>query len=47
MLWALVIGRLIFGEIVGWPTLVGSGIVVASGLYILYRETKRRRAAAG
>jgi drug/metabolite transporter (DMT)-like permease len=43
MLWALVIGRLAFGEIADLNTLLGSAIVVASGLYILYRETKHRR----
>jgi drug/metabolite transporter (DMT)-like permease len=46
MLWALLIGRSFFGEIAGWATLAGSAVVIASGLYILYRETRRRRQAA-
>lgn len=38
LVWALVLGWLLFGE---WPTgltLVGAGIVVATGLFTLYRE---------
>jgi S-adenosylmethionine uptake transporter len=40
LLWALVLGWLVFGH---WPhpvTMVGAGIVVASGLFTLYRERK-------
>jgi len=40
LIWALVLGWLVFGE---WPdgiTLIGAGIVVASGLFTLYRETR-------
>lgn len=49
LLWALLLGLVIFGE---WPdtlTLIGSGIVVATGLFSFYRERRRavraRRAA--
>ncbi|WP_299723102.1 DMT family transporter [uncultured Tateyamaria sp.] len=38
LVWALLLGWLIFGD---WPTnltLVGAGIVVATGLFTLYRE---------
>ncbi|MBI1778753.1 MAG: DMT family transporter [Proteobacteria bacterium] len=45
MLWALVIGQLAFDETPGLGVLTGSAVVVASGLYILYRETRYRRAA--
>ncbi len=45
LLWALILGYLVFGE---WPaplTLLGAGIVVASGLFMLYRETRALRRA--
>jgi drug/metabolite transporter (DMT)-like permease len=38
IVWMLALGYLFFGD---WPdaaTLVGAGIVIASGLYLLYRE---------
>jgi S-adenosylmethionine uptake transporter len=40
LIWALVLGLFVFGH---WPdplTLTGAGIVVASGLFTLYRERK-------
>jgi S-adenosylmethionine uptake transporter len=42
LIWALILGLLVFGE---WPdplTLLGAGIVAATGLYTLYRERARR-----
>jgi S-adenosylmethionine uptake transporter len=49
LIWALVLGFVVFGD---WPktlTLLGAGIVVATGLFTLYRERqiRRRLAAAG
>lgn len=44
LVWALILGWLVFGD---WPdavTLIGAGIVVASGLFALWRE---RALAAG
>lgn len=43
LVWALVLGLLVFGD---WPdgvTLTGAGIVVASGMFTLYRERKVSR----
>lgn len=43
ILWAILMGIAVFGE---WPDLwmlIGSGIVVASGLFTLYRERRSRR----
>ena len=43
LIWALILGYLIWGE---WPeplTLLGAFIVVATGLYSLWRETRRGR----
>ncbi|GGD24291.1 DMT family transporter [Sinisalibacter lacisalsi] len=52
LIWALFMGWLVFGD---WPTpltLLGAGIVVATGLFTLYREraltrARRRNAAQG
>jgi drug/metabolite transporter (DMT)-like permease len=41
ILWMLALGYLVFGD---WPdrwTLIGAGIVIASGLYLLLRERDR------
>jgi drug/metabolite transporter (DMT)-like permease len=43
IVWIVALGALIFGD---WPdawTLAGATIVIASGLYLLYRETVRAR----
>jgi len=43
MVWAVILGFAIWGD---WPTrnlLIGVGLVIASGLYILYRELRRAR----
>jgi S-adenosylmethionine uptake transporter len=45
MLWALLLGVLVFDEFPAPPTLVGSVVVVATGLYTLHRE--RRRSTSG
>ncbi len=45
MVWAVLLGLAVFGEAPGWPVLVGSAVVIASGLYILRREALRRPAA--
>lgn len=45
LVWALVLGFVVFGD---WPmplTLIGAGIVVGSGIYMLYREAQVKRAA--
>ena len=41
LLWATLLGYLLWGELPDAVTLVGASIVIASGLYILYRETRR------
>lgn len=38
LLWAIVLGYLVFGDVPDAAMLVGAGIVVTSGLYALYRE---------
>jgi drug/metabolite transporter (DMT)-like permease len=43
LVWVIILGFLVFGDVPNRWTLAGSGIVVASGLYILHRERVRGR----
>ncbi|MFN7165410.1 MAG: DMT family transporter [Pannonibacter sp.] len=38
IIWMIGLGFLVFGDIPGSSTIIGASVVVASGLYILYRE---------
>jgi drug/metabolite transporter (DMT)-like permease len=38
LLWAVILGMIIFGEFPDVLTIIGGAIIVASGLYTLYRE---------
>ena len=38
LLWAIAIGIVVFGDLPDLMTIIGSAIVVASGIYSLYRE---------
>jgi len=40
IIWATIYGTLIFGERPDGTTLIGAGIVIASGIYIVLRETR-------
>jgi drug/metabolite transporter (DMT)-like permease len=44
LVWALAIGYLGWGDVPTLGLLIGSGIVVASGLFLLWHETQRRAA---
>ena len=46
LVWATILGFAVWGDVPTPGLLVGSVIVVTSGLYILWRETLRRRARA-
>jgi drug/metabolite transporter (DMT)-like permease len=46
LVWATILGSAIWGDVPTPSLLLGSAIVVASGLYILWRETVRRRQAS-
>lgn len=46
MLWAVIYGLLIWGHIPGMQTWVGSAIIIACGLYIIFRERKAQRQTA-
>ena len=40
MLLAVLVGMWVFGEVPGWPTLVGSSLIVAAGILIILRERR-------
>ncbi len=42
LIWMIVLGYLVFGDVPGSATLIGAALIVASGLYALYRERVRR-----
>ena len=46
LVWALVIGFAVWGDVPTIGLLIGSSIVVASGLFLLWHEAQRRREAA-
>ncbi|TJW97408.1 MAG: DMT family transporter [Mesorhizobium sp.] len=48
LLWSLLLGLFIFGDVPDLPMIVGASVIVGSGLYALYREriVGRRKTAA-
>jgi len=42
ILWSTMLGYLIWSELPGPRILIGAAIVISSGLYIIYRETRQR-----
>jgi len=44
MIWAVAFGFLVFGEVPQPTTVAGIAVITGSGLYILHRETRSRRA---
>ena len=45
LIWAVVLGYLVFGEFPDLFTFVGAGVIAAAGLYVLYRERQARTPA--
>jgi drug/metabolite transporter (DMT)-like permease len=41
LVWAIVIGYLVFGEVPDAMMLIGAFVIVGSGMYALYRERIR------
>ena len=41
ILWATLFGWLIWGDLPGWGVLLGAMVVIASGLFIVFWETRR------
>jgi drug/metabolite transporter (DMT)-like permease len=46
LLWAMLLGYLVFGDVPDTMMVLGASIIVASGLYAFYRERIRHRAVA-
>ncbi|TYB77650.1 DMT family transporter [Maritimibacter fusiformis] len=40
ILWATLFGAVLFDESLDLPTLIGAGIIIASGIYIVFRESR-------
>jgi drug/metabolite transporter (DMT)-like permease len=40
MLWALVLGFLVFGEVPSVLVFVGAGIIASAGLFVIWRERR-------
>ena len=47
LLVALILGYLVFGDLPDALTLIGAAIVVATGLFTLWREARLRRVSVG
>ena len=47
LIWAILLGFLVFGDVPDLPTLIGSAIIVLTGLYAFYRERQLARTEAG
>jgi drug/metabolite transporter (DMT)-like permease len=46
LLWAMLLGYLVFGDVPDGIMVTGASIIVLSGVYTFYRESKRRRPVA-
>jgi S-adenosylmethionine uptake transporter len=46
IVWAVILGYLVFGDRPTVPILIGNAMIVASGLFVLYREQVRGRSVA-
>ena len=46
LVWITIAGLVVFGDFPDGWTILGAAIVVASGIYVFYREARRRREAA-
>lgn len=40
ILWAVFYGALVFGERPDWSTGIGAGVIIASGIYVVFREDR-------
>lgn len=47
IIWMIIVGYVVFGDVPDVHTLIGAGIVVSSGLYVYYREQAAKRNTKG
>ena len=45
LIWVVILGYLVFDDLPGLDTLIGSTIIAAAGLYVLYRESHQAASA--
>ena len=45
IIWAVALGYLWFGTAPGMATITGGGVIVASGLFVLWRETRIKKSS--
>ena len=45
ILWAIIVGYIVWGEIPDVPMIIGTSLVIASGIYTLHRERKVARSS--
>lgn len=45
IIWAVIFGLVVFGDVPTWATLIGSLVIIAAGLYIFLREQRLGRPA--
>jgi drug/metabolite transporter (DMT)-like permease len=41
LIWVVILGYLVFGDLPDYWTLIGASVVIVSGMYLLYRERER------
>jgi drug/metabolite transporter (DMT)-like permease len=44
IVWAVIFGFVVFGDVPSWATIIGAAIIIAAGLYIFVREQQLGRA---
>jgi len=44
LIWVAILGYLVFGDVPGLDTLIGSAVIAAAGLYVLYSEGRQTAA---
>ena len=43
IVWAVIFGFVVFGDVPSWATILGASIIIATGLYIFLREQQLGR----
>ena len=41
LIWAVLTGYLVFGDLPAQDTLIGGAVIALAGLYVLYRENRK------
>ncbi|MCC8950619.1 DMT family transporter [Bradyrhizobium sp. Arg62] len=43
IVWAVIFGFVVFGDVPSWATIIGAAVIIAAGLYIFVREQQHER----